>query len=71
MLSLWREQGHRALLFAQTQQMLDILEAALTRAGMPYLRMDGATPVASRARLIDAFNKVSGRLCSDERLATG
>ena len=55
-LGLWREQGHRCLLFSQTQQMLDILEAAIARAGYTYRRMDGTTPVSHRMRLIDEFN---------------
>ena len=55
-LSLWREQKHRALLFSQTQQMLDILEAAVADAGYVYRRMDGTTPVQHRMRLIDEFN---------------
>ena len=55
-LGLWREQKHRALLFSQTQQMLDILEAAVAAAGYVYRRMDGTTPVAQRMRLIDEFN---------------
>jgi DNA excision repair protein ERCC-6 len=55
-LALWRTQGHRVLLFAQTQQMLDILEDAVMAGGYPYRRMDGATPVAARMRLIDEFN---------------
>ena len=55
-LGLWREQKHRALLFSQTQQMLDILEAAVANAGYVYRRMDGTTPVKHRMRLIDEFN---------------
>ena len=55
-LGLWRKQKHRALLFSQTQQMLDILEAAVAAAGYVYRRMDGTTPVAQRMRLIDEFN---------------
>jgi hypothetical protein len=53
----WREAGHKALLFTQTQQMLDILETHVAAAGMRYLRMDGATPAATRFRMIDAFNR--------------
>lgn len=52
----WKAQGHRALVFAQTQQMLDILERCLQRGKMPYHRMDGSTAVGARARLIDDFN---------------
>ena len=55
-LGLWKEQGHRALVFSQTQQMLDILEAAVAAAGYVYRRMDGTTPVSHRMRLIDEFN---------------
>lgn len=52
----WKQQGHRALLFTQTQQMLDILERCVQGAGHSYHRMDGSTPVGLRARLVDDFN---------------
>ncbi|KAL3138902.1 hypothetical protein ABBQ32_005724 [Trebouxia sp. C0010 RCD-2024] len=52
----WAQQGHRALLFTQTQQMLDILERCVQGAGHSYHRMDGSTPVGLRARLVDDFN---------------
>ena len=52
----WKEQGHRVLLFAQTQQMLDILERYIIRQDFEYRRMDGGTPVAHRMELIDEFN---------------
>lgn len=52
----WKQQGHRALLFTQTQQMLDILERCVQGAGHSYHRMDGSTPVSLRARLVDDFN---------------
>ena len=55
-LSLWAEQGHRCLLFCQTQQMLDIVEDLLMTEQYHYRRMDGTTPVAQRMRLIDEFN---------------
>jgi SNF2 family DNA or RNA helicase len=47
-LRLWLEQGHRCLLFTQTQQMLDILEALVCTLGMSYRRMDGNTAIGSR-----------------------
>jgi DNA excision repair protein ERCC-6 len=40
-LSLWKSQGHRALLFSQTRQMLDILESAVKESGYTYRRIDG------------------------------
>ncbi|XP_021888520.1 protein CHROMATIN REMODELING 8 isoform X2 [Carica papaya] len=55
-LSVWKEQGHRALLFAQTQQILDILENFLVASGYTYRRMDGLTPIKQRMALIDEFN---------------
>ncbi|RDX94043.1 Protein CHROMATIN REMODELING 8 [Mucuna pruriens] len=58
-LNVWKEQGHRVLLFTQTQQMLDIFENFLTTSGHIYRRMDGLTPVKQRMALIDEFNDSS------------
>lgn len=55
-LKVWKEQGHRVLLFAQTQQMLDILESFMISCSYTYRRMDGVTPVKQRMTLIDEFN---------------
>ncbi|EMS54331.1 DNA repair and recombination protein RAD26 [Triticum urartu] len=55
-LKVWKDQGHRVLLFAQTQQMLDILENFLTARDYQYRRMDGLTPPKQRMALIDEFN---------------
>ncbi|KAI5004833.1 hypothetical protein ZWY2020_032076 [Hordeum vulgare] len=55
-LKVWKDQGHRVLLFAQTQQMLDILESFLTARDYQYRRMDGLTPPKQRMALIDEFN---------------
>uniref|UniRef100_A0ACD5VAZ4 Uncharacterized protein n=1 Tax=Avena sativa TaxID=4498 RepID=A0ACD5VAZ4_AVESA len=55
-LQVWKNQGHRVLLFAQTQQMLDILENFLTVREYQYRRMDGLTPPKQRMALIDEFN---------------
>ncbi|KAL3717307.1 hypothetical protein ACJRO7_008824 [Eucalyptus globulus] len=55
-LKVWKEEGHRVLLFAQTQQMLDILESFLVSGEYKYRRMDGLTPVKQRMALIDEFN---------------
>lgn len=56
-LQKWKAAGHKALLFTQTQQMLDIIEHHVASAGMRYLRMDGSVPPPSRFRMIDAFNR--------------
>lgn len=55
-LQVWKKQGHHVLLFAQTQQMLDIIENFLIGSGYSYRRMDGLTPVKQRMALIDEFN---------------
>ena len=55
-LKVWKDQGHRVLLFTQTQQMLDILESFLTACDYQYRRMDGLTPAKQRMALIDEFN---------------
>ncbi|KAJ7550499.1 hypothetical protein O6H91_07G103800 [Diphasiastrum complanatum] len=56
-LKLWKKQGHRVLLFSQTQQMLDIIEDYVSSEEYVYRRMDGATPIAQRMALIDEFNQ--------------
>lgn len=55
-LKVWQEQGHRVLLFTQTQQMLDIFENFLNSCGYNYRRMDGSTPIKPRMSIIDEFN---------------
>ena len=52
----WKKQGHKVLLFTQTQQMLDIVERSVQNQGWNYHRMDGSTNVSARARLVDDFN---------------
>ena len=48
--------GHRVLVFTQMSKMLDVLEAFLNLNGHTYLRLDGATDVERRQRLMDRFN---------------
>ncbi|MCJ1277680.1 hypothetical protein MMC21_005494 [Puttea exsequens] len=57
LLELWREQGHKTLLFAQHRIMLDILERFIrSLGGFDYRRMDGTTPIHTRQGLVDEFN---------------
>lgn len=58
-LNLWKSEGHRVLLFSQTQQMLDILENFMISKEYTYRRMDGSTPVRQRMALVDEFNESS------------
>ncbi|XP_022702786.1 DNA excision repair protein ERCC-6-like isoform X3 [Varroa jacobsoni] len=57
LLKLWKKQGHRALVFTQSRQMLRILEAFVHRRGYAYLVMDGSTTIASRQPAIERFNQ--------------
>lgn len=60
LLELWREQGHKTLLFAQHRIMLDILERFIRHmGGFNYRRMDGTTPIHSRQGLVDEYNNNS------------
>ena len=57
LLELWKEQGHKTLLFAQHRIMLDILEKFIRSfGGFKYRRMDGTTPIHARQGLVDEFN---------------
>jgi superfamily II DNA or RNA helicase len=51
-----RQEGHRALIFTQFVQMLNILERFLALIGVTYLRLDGATKAELRQQLVDRFN---------------
>ncbi|AET37602.1 DNA-dependent ATPase RAD26 Ecym_1369 [Eremothecium cymbalariae DBVPG len=62
LLQIWHEQGHKALLFTQSRQMLDILESFISSkdpdlSHLTYLRMDGMTDIGHRHALISKFNK--------------
>lgn len=51
--------GHRALIFAQLKQMLDIVETDLFRASMPqvtYMRLDGSVESSKRQAVVTRFN---------------
>jgi len=57
LLELWRDTGHKTLLFAQHRIMLDILEKFIkSLSGLKYRRMDGGTPIHVRQTMVDEFN---------------
>ncbi|KAF7595647.1 hypothetical protein BBP40_005395 [Aspergillus hancockii] len=57
LLELWKETGHKTLLFAQHRIMLDILQKFVgSLSGFNYRRMDGTTPIAHRQSMVDEFN---------------
>lgn len=57
LLRLWKNQGHRALLFSQSKYLLDIMESFTQDQNYTYLRMDGTTPISSRQILINRYNE--------------
>ncbi|OAL72109.1 DNA repair protein Rhp26/Rad26 [Trichophyton violaceum] len=57
LLELWKDTGHKTLLFAQHRIMLDILERFIGGFnGFNYRRMDGNTPIKVRQSMVDEFN---------------
>ena len=60
-LSAWQSDGHKVLLFSQTQQMLDIIEKMVVARGYSYHRMDGGTAMGLRGRMMDDFNRNPNR----------
>ncbi|KAI9719815.1 MAG: hypothetical protein M1812_003304 [Candelaria pacifica] len=60
LLELWRDTGHKTLLFCQYRITLDIVEKFLgTLGGFKYRRMDGNTPIKDRQNMVDEFNRDS------------
>jgi DNA excision repair protein ERCC-6 len=58
LLEIWRDTGHKTLLFAQHRIMLDILERFVkSQPGFKYRRMDGNTPIKIRQSMVDEFNR--------------
>ena len=56
MLPRLRREGHRCLLFTQMSRMLDIFEIFLNMHHFTYLRMDGATSLPQRQKMMEKFN---------------
>ncbi|KAF0220831.1 MAG: non-specific serine/threonine protein [Geobacteraceae bacterium] len=52
-----KEEGHSVLVFSQFTSYLDIIEAGLKHHRLPFLRLDGSTPVAKRKGLVSRFQK--------------
>ena len=57
-LPLWKQEGHKVLVFCQMHSMLNLVETMLHDLGMIYLRMDGHTPVQKRQGIIRDFNNI-------------
>ncbi len=50
-LPLWKEQGHRVLIFSQWKKTLDIIQHFTNKKGWSFGRMDGSTNVAARQKV--------------------
>jgi len=51
-------EGHKALVFSQWTSMLDRVEPALKKAGIPYVRLDGST--RNRGAVVERFQDPEG-----------
>ncbi|MBV8251787.1 MAG: DEAD/DEAH box helicase [Chitinophaga sp.] len=49
------ENQHRALVFSQFVMHLELVKAALLQKGIRFLYLDGSTPIATRAKLVQQF----------------
>lgn len=54
--------GHRILLFSQFTGMLQIIRKRLDKLDIPYLYLDGSTPVSERGYLVNSFNEGTGKV---------
>lgn len=54
------EGHHRALVFSQFTQFLDLVEEELIQRKISYQRLDGSTPVKERQRRVEAFQGGEG-----------
>ncbi|GAB4409999.1 MAG: hypothetical protein OHK0032_05690 [Thermodesulfovibrionales bacterium] len=49
------DEGHSALVFSQFTSFLDIVEGRLKDSDIPYVRLDGSTPVHKRKEIVKNF----------------
>lgn len=49
------DSGNRALVFSQFTSFFDQVRAAMDKAKLPYLYLDGSTPLAQREKLVKEF----------------
>ncbi|KAJ9077207.1 DNA repair protein rhp26, variant 3 [Entomophthora muscae] len=56
LLHLWKDQGHRVLIFCQTVQTMEIIQSMSFFEANKLVFMNGSTPVGKRMALVDQFN---------------
>ncbi|CAE6439203.1 unnamed protein product [Rhizoctonia solani] len=57
LVSGYRKEGRRVLVFSQFTQILDILKVVLDHVGLKFLVLTGSTPVDERQSLVDEFTE--------------
>jgi len=55
-LHTWHSEGHKVLIFSQTQSMLNLVEVMVRQLAYKYMRLDGSTVVSRREGIISTFN---------------
>ena len=55
LLTRFKENGDRTLIFSQFTSVMDILEWVLETLGMSFFRLDGQTPIPKRQDMLDEF----------------
>lgn len=56
-LKAWKSEGHRALLFAQTNQMLNLIESMIKKEKFNFRRIDGTVSMQHRHSVLEEFTK--------------
>lgn len=56
------ESGHKMLIFSQFTSLLEVLERRLGSEGIPYYKIDGATPPSKRMELVESFNQEDNKV---------
>lgn len=56
LLEVFKDQGHKVLLFSYSTRVLDILQAFVEARGYSFLRLDGHTKPSDRTELVNKFN---------------
>ncbi|MFG6485951.1 DEAD/DEAH box helicase [Roseateles sp. BYS78W] len=54
--------GHKALVFSQFTDYLDLLAERVMQMGLPFQRLDGSTPQAERTKRVAAFQRGEGEV---------
>jgi len=54
--------GHKALVFSQFTDYLDLLGERLAQMGLPFQRLDGSTPQGERTKRVAAFQRGEGEV---------